>query len=137
MLLHTKQIELSKLELCLIMMESVQDTHTFSMKRWLRQSNIPQVNTLKAGGHGGFAHFLGLSLFSFKYCSSFYLRMVCTYSHTSIAHLERFVQDGEFLWTVNYPGHFLIVITNVANAGGAGGRNRAYTLAYTFNGVGV
>ena len=38
------------------------------------------------------------TLFSFKYCSSFYLRMVCTYSHSSIAHLERFVQDSEFLW---------------------------------------
>ena len=55
-LLHTKQIELSKLELCLIMMESVQDTHIFSMKRWLRQSYIPQVNTLKTGDHGGFSH---------------------------------------------------------------------------------
>ena len=68
------------------------------------------------------AHFLGLTLFSFKYCSSFYLRMVRTYSHSSIAHLERFVRDGEFLWTVNSRGHFLMVITNFANAGGAGGK---------------
>ena len=45
-----------------------------------------------------------------------------TYSHSSIAHLERFVQDGEFLWTVNSRGHFLMVITNVANAGGVGGK---------------
>ena len=56
------------------------------------------------------AHFLG---------SRFYLRMVCTYFHSSIAHLERFVQDGEFSWTVNSCGHFLMVITNGANAGGS------------------
>ena len=68
------------------------------------------------------AHFLGSTLFSFKYCSSFYLRMVRTYSHSSIAHLEQFVRDGEFLWTVNSHGHFLKVITNVANAGGAGAK---------------
>ena len=66
------------------------------------------------------AHFLGSTLFSFKYCSSFYLRMVRTYSHSSIAHLEQFVQIGEFLWTVSSRGHILMVITNVANAGGAG-----------------
>ena len=41
------------------------------------------------------AHFIGSTLISFKYCSSFYLRMVCTYSHSSIAHLEWFV-DSEF-----------------------------------------
>ena len=61
------------------------------------------------------AHFLG---------SRFYLRMVCTYFHSSIAHLERFVQDGEFSWTVNSCGHFLMVITNGANAGGEGGEAR-------------
>ena len=68
------------------------------------------------------AHFLGSILFLFKYCSSFYLRMVCTYSHSSIAHFERFVRDGEFSWTVNSRGHFLMVITNVANAGGVGAK---------------
>ena len=67
-------------------------------------------------------HFLGLTLFSFKYCSSFYLRMVRTYSHSSIAHLERFVRNGEFSLKVNSCGHFLMVITNVANAGGAGAK---------------
>ena len=54
------------------------------------------------------AHFLGLTLSSFKYCSYFYLIMFHTYSHSSIAHLERFVRDGEFLWTVNSIGHFLM-----------------------------
>ena len=29
----------------------------------------------------------------------------------------RFVQDGEFSWTVNSCGHFLMVITNGGNAG--------------------
>ena len=33
-----------------------------------------------------------------------------------MAHLEWFVQDGEFLWTVNSRRHFLMVITNVAKA---------------------
>ena len=47
------------------------------------------------------AHFIGSNLFSFKYCSPFFLRMVFTYFHSSIAHLERFVQDGEFSWTVS------------------------------------
>ena len=46
------------------------------------------------------AHFLGSTLFSFKYCSSFHLRMIRTYFHSSIAHLELFVQNGEFSWTV-------------------------------------
>ncbi len=40
--------------------------------------------------------------------------MVRTYFHTSIAHLERFIQDGEFSWTVNSCGQVLIVITNGA-----------------------
>ena len=64
------------------------------------------------------AHFLGSTFFSFKYCSPFYHRIVHTYFHSSIAHLERFVQDGEFSWTVNSCGHFLMVITNGANTGG-------------------
>ena len=46
--------------------------------------------------------------------------MVRTYFHSSIAHLERFVQDGEFSWTVNSCGHFLMVITNGGNAGCVG-----------------
>ena len=37
------------------------------------------------------AHFLGSTLFSFKYCSPFYLRKICTYFGSSIAHLEWFV----------------------------------------------
>ena len=44
--------------------------------------------------------------------------MVRTYFHSSIAHLERFIQDGKFSWTVNSCGHFLMVITNSANGGG-------------------
>ena len=32
-------------------------------------------------------------LWNRRYCSSFYLRMVRTYSHSSIAHLEWFVWD--------------------------------------------
>ena len=35
----------------------------------------------------------------------FYLRMVCTYSHSSFAHSERFLRNGEFLWTLNSCGH--------------------------------
>ena len=69
--------------------------------------------------HSSIDHFLGSTLFSFKYRSPFFLRMVLTYFHSSIAHLERFVQEGEFSWTVNSCGHFLMVITNGANAGGA------------------
>ena len=56
--------------------------------------------------------------FSFKYRSPFFLRMVLTYFHSSIAHLEQFVKDGEFSWTVNSCGHFLMVITNGATAVG-------------------
>ena len=41
---------------------------------------------------------------------------------SSIAHLEQFVQDGEFSWTVNSCGHFSMVITNGANKGGAGAK---------------
>ena len=33
------------------------------------------------------------------------------------------VQDGEFSWAVNSHGHFLMVITNVATAGGAGAKS--------------
>jgi hypothetical protein len=72
--------------------------------------------------HSSIAHFLGLTLFSFKYCLPFFLRMVLTYFYSSIAHLEWFVQDGEFSWTVNSCGHFLMVITNGGNAGGAGAK---------------
>ena len=72
--------------------------------------------------HSSIDHFLGSTLFSFKYCSPFYLRMVCIYFHSSIAHLERFRQDGKFSWTVNSCGHFLMVITNGGNAGRAGAK---------------
>jgi hypothetical protein len=72
--------------------------------------------------HSSIAHFLGSTLFSFKYCSPFFLRMVLTYFHSSITHLERFVQDGEFSRTVTSCGHFLLVIKNGANTGGAGAK---------------
>ena len=38
--------------------------------------------------HSSIAHLLGLTLFSFKYRSPVFLRMVHTYFHSSIAHLE-------------------------------------------------
>ena len=38
--------------------------------------------------HSSIAHLLGLTLFSFKYRSPVSLRMVRTYFHSSIAHLE-------------------------------------------------
>ena len=48
--------------------------------------------------------------------------MDLTYSHSSIAHLEQFLRDGEFSWAVNSCGHFFMMIMNVANAGGAGAK---------------
>ena len=81
--------------------------------------------------HSSIGHFLGSTLFSFKYRSPFFLRIVLTYFHSSIAHLERFIQNGEFSWTVNSCGHFLMVITNGANAGGAGGAKPLLGSAYT------
>ena len=45
--------------------------------------------------------------------------MVRNYFHSSIAHLKRYLCDGKFLWIVNSCGHFSMVITNVANPGGA------------------
>ena len=41
-----------------------------------------------------------------------------TYFHSSIAHLERFIQDGEFSRTVN--SCVIMVIKNGANAGDVG-----------------
>ena len=87
---------------------------------WKYQSLISEIYLLEGMRfRSSIAHFLGSTLFSFKYCSPFHLRMVRTYFHSSIPHLEWFIQDGEFSWTVNSCVHFLMVITNGANAGGA------------------
>ena len=95
-------------------------TEVWSVKISVRLSKNPKIKKL-AKLISTIHHVLRGVAFSFKYYSSFYLRMVRTYSHSSITHLEQFVLDGELLWTVNSRGHFLMVITNVANAGGAGG----------------
>ena len=76
-----------------------------------RKKNTSVIQGMRFGS--SMVHFLGSTLFLFKYCSIFfYLRMVYTYFHSSISHLERFRQDGEFSWTVNPCGHLLMVICN-------------------------
>ena len=84
------------------------------------------------------AHFLGSTFFSFKYCSPFYLRIVRTYFYSSIAHLERFVQDGEFSWTVNSSGHFLMAPMQWCQCRGCGGEAPArFSEHCTVSGQGV
>jgi hypothetical protein len=62
--------------------------------------------------------------------------MVPTYSHLSITHLEWFEKGGESSWTVNSCGHFLMVITNDANAWGTGAKPLLGSANTTVSGLG-